>query len=336
MNHTDPTAPIRRSELPPIPPPEWDFHTWFPLPDGGGDLVPGQLDRGVHVRRLVTYGDWEPVRPDRWADEPETDCAAASAVVSPPTGRADDVAAAIASCPGYEMRPSPCRCPCYGCKHHCGAHNPRVADEEQTAAEDDALATARATNQRLNLRAQHLESELAAYRRAVRQWEVSERGTYIPHSSLRAIGKACGMDILGSVRHLKHFERVEQAEAAIERVRAAVHIADDEDVTDWQRGYRACAIVATQALDEPTLVAQQPATEARPGLRERHRAAWNALTPAEQDARIAALDAIDADEQHCVCGAPIELQDENDSASWIHCPGSDTPCLNARPAAPPA
>jgi hypothetical protein len=42
-----------------------------------------------------------------------------------------------------------------------------------------------------------------------------------------------------------------RAEAAIERVRAAVHIADDEDTTDWQRGYRACSVNALRALDEP-------------------------------------------------------------------------------------
>jgi hypothetical protein len=83
----------------------------------------------------------------------------------------------------------------------------------------EKLQEARATNRRLNLRAQKLESELAAYRRAVGQWEVGERGTYISHASLRTIGLACGKDILGSVRHLKHFERVEQAEVAIERVR---------------------------------------------------------------------------------------------------------------------
>lgn len=90
------------------------------------------------------------------------------------------------------------------------------ATTDQTAD----LETARATNQRLNREKQQLESELAAYRRAVGQWEVSERGTYIPHSSLRAIGLASGKDILGSVRHLKHFERVEQAEAEVERLRA--------------------------------------------------------------------------------------------------------------------
>jgi hypothetical protein len=35
------------------------------------------------------------------------------------------------------------------------------------------------------------------------------------------------------------------------RVRAAVHVADEEDVTDWQRGYRACAerVIAALAHD---------------------------------------------------------------------------------------
>jgi hypothetical protein len=69
--------PIRRSSLPAIPPPEWEFHTWYPTPDGGGDMVPGQHDRGIQVRRRVTYGDWEPVQPDRWADEPTADATTA-------------------------------------------------------------------------------------------------------------------------------------------------------------------------------------------------------------------------------------------------------------------
>lgn len=94
-----------------------------------------------------------------------------------------------------------------------------VALGEQAGRDQAALGEARETNRRLNYRTQALESELAAYRRAVGQWEVSERGTYIPHASLRTIGLASGKDILGSVRHLKHFERVEQAETAVERVR---------------------------------------------------------------------------------------------------------------------
>ncbi|MBI0296315.1 hypothetical protein JBE04_18050 [Streptomyces sp. PRKS01-29] len=64
-------APIRRSDLPPTRPPEFELFTWFPLPDGGGDMVRGQRQRGVQVRRRINYGDWEPVRPDHWAAEPE-------------------------------------------------------------------------------------------------------------------------------------------------------------------------------------------------------------------------------------------------------------------------
>ncbi|MEV8048401.1 hypothetical protein AB0P02_31825 [Streptomyces griseoluteus] len=37
----------------------------------------------------------------------------------------------------------------------------------------------------------------------------------------------------------------------------------------------------------------------------------------------------DADGPRCVCGDPIELT--GDPAGWIHSPGSDTPCLDARP-----
>ncbi|MDX3532507.1 hypothetical protein P1P75_40470 [Streptomyces sp. ID05-39B] len=95
----------------------------------------------------------------------------------------------------------------------------RVAAEEQPAETGDALAQARATNQRLNLRTQRLESELATYRRAVAQWEVSDHRTYVPMRSLAAIAKAAGRDI-ETPHWLLHYQRVEQAEAAIERVRA--------------------------------------------------------------------------------------------------------------------
>lgn len=56
-------------------------------------------------------------------------------------GCPSDVAAAVASCPGYETKgPSPCRCPCYGCKHHCGAHDPsRLAAEAQPEPDDTDL-----------------------------------------------------------------------------------------------------------------------------------------------------------------------------------------------------
>lgn len=46
----------------------------------------------------------------------------------------------------------------------------------------------------------------------------------------------------------------EQLLATLERVRRAVFIADDEDVTDWQRGFRACAGRVLFEIDgkEPT------------------------------------------------------------------------------------
>lgn len=80
--------PILSTLLPKPPAPKWEYCTWFPRPDGGGDLSPGQHGRGVVVRRRVSYGRWEPVTPGRFADDPTgTDddyCG-----VEPPT-RADD------------------------------------------------------------------------------------------------------------------------------------------------------------------------------------------------------------------------------------------------------
>jgi hypothetical protein len=36
----------------------------------------------------------------------------------------------------------------------------------------------------------------------------------------------------------------------------------------------------------------------------------------------------------CVCGDPVTRMDHPDNPGWIHAPGSDTPCLNARPRCP--
>jgi hypothetical protein len=36
----------------------------------------------------------------------------------------------------------------------------------------------------------------------------------------------------------------------------------------------------------------------------------------------------------CVCGDPVHLQDDADPTSWIHSPGSETRCLDARPRCP--
>lgn len=94
---TDQTAePIRKGVLPTTPPPEYEFHTAIGT-SHGCVLVPS--DAGpVVVRRRVTYGDWEPVRPDRWAGEPETD---AEPAVPPPADRAalrQCIAAAVQRC----------------------------------------------------------------------------------------------------------------------------------------------------------------------------------------------------------------------------------------------
>ncbi|MFF4536587.1 hypothetical protein [Streptomyces aureus] len=82
--------PIRKGLLPTTPPAEWEFSSAFatgPDAEPGLLLIPG--DAGpVVVRRRVTYGDWEPVRPDRWAEEPPSDVAAVSVPASAPTDRA--------------------------------------------------------------------------------------------------------------------------------------------------------------------------------------------------------------------------------------------------------
>ncbi|MFI5973536.1 hypothetical protein [Streptomyces sp. NPDC051452] len=61
---------------------------------------------------------------------------------APATDRDD----AIASCPGYETSPNPCRCPCYGCKHHCSAHTPEDVpepdDTDLTEADIDRMTAA--------------------------------------------------------------------------------------------------------------------------------------------------------------------------------------------------
>jgi len=146
--------------------------------------------------------------------------------------------------------------------------HPITAFEEQhmpdTNPQADPLAVARATNQRLNLRAQRLESELAAYRRAVSQWEVSKRGTYVPLRTITAIAKAAGRDI-ETPQWLLHYQRVEQAEAAIERVRSVLE--SEAVVGRSALDYRGLITAALMADDAPgpsgvADEAQQPETQA--------------------------------------------------------------------------
>lgn len=66
--------PIRKDLLPAAPPSEWEFHTVLGARSDsvGTALFPGDVGPVV-VRRRVTYGDWEPVRPNHWADEDVTE-----------------------------------------------------------------------------------------------------------------------------------------------------------------------------------------------------------------------------------------------------------------------
>lgn len=79
---TDQPRPIRKSLLPCTPPAEYEFSTVLTSrPDGhsGVMLLPGDIG-SVVVRRTVSYGDWEPVRPTRWAEEEPSDRSTAAAI----------------------------------------------------------------------------------------------------------------------------------------------------------------------------------------------------------------------------------------------------------------
>ncbi|MFJ9037934.1 hypothetical protein ACIRF8_15240 [Streptomyces sp. NPDC102406] len=101
---------------------------------GFGDVL-DESDRGPWGR--LVRGDIDELRAVLAAFAPAApfDVAAGMRRLAEDLHRSEDAPAPadlrerVASCPGHEMSPNPCRCPCYGCKHHCSAHNP-----------DDALA----------------------------------------------------------------------------------------------------------------------------------------------------------------------------------------------------
>ena len=83
----------------------------------------------------------------------------------------------------------------------------------------DKLREARATNQRLNHRAQTVESRLAKVTAAVAGWRISSDATYVPLRTLNAIAKAVGV-ALETERWEHHYQHVEALEAALTEARA--------------------------------------------------------------------------------------------------------------------
>lgn len=72
-------------------------------------------------------------------------------------------------------------------------------------------------------------------------------------------GRDAGQDMVEEAVDLAVYSmqvamELQDLRAAVARVRAVVHIADVDDVTDWQRGFRACSVVALGALEAPTTV----------------------------------------------------------------------------------
>lgn len=63
---------------------------------------------------------------------------------------------------------------------------------------------------------------------------------------LLACATGAGLTLLGLRCGIQEERR--RHRATIGRVRAAVHVADAMDVTDWQRGYRACSERALAAI----------------------------------------------------------------------------------------
>ena len=92
--------------------------------------------------------------------------------------------------------------------------------------------TAMETNQRLNYRVQELEKELATFRRAVKNWEISEDRAYIPMHTINSILKACGEKV--PERLVFHGERMRHMEMAIAFVeKQAAEWAGRAPADDW-------------------------------------------------------------------------------------------------------
>jgi transcriptional regulator with XRE-family HTH domain len=97
----------------------------------------------------------------------------------------------------------------------------RIADllhGDERADPVAALAEARQTNRYLNRRAQAAEAVANGYKKAVREWRIRDKGTYVPYDSLKKIGRLAGLEILPDVRYMQRFENAQQAEEFIEQL----------------------------------------------------------------------------------------------------------------------
>lgn len=81
------------------------------------------------------------------------------------------------------------------------------------------LATARATNQRLNHRAQAAEAKLSAVERAVGEWKIEEGSVFLPMASLVAIAQSTGR-IMEVGRLVSYSEKIEELQAEVNRLEA--------------------------------------------------------------------------------------------------------------------
>jgi hypothetical protein len=135
------------------------------------------------------------------------------------------------------------------------------AERERQEAEA-ALAEARATNERLNYRAQTAESRLNAATVAVANWQVGENGTYVPLHTLAAITKAVGIHHDTS-RWEMHHERVAELEAALAETRGLLADLTDPDpcwfdhhgycqAHGWMATEPACPHARAKALTAPS------------------------------------------------------------------------------------
>lgn len=125
--------------------------------------------------------------------------------------------------------------------------------EEAEAERDEA----RATNQRLNLRCQQAEGQFAKVKRAVADWRINERGTYVPLSTLNAIAKAVGIEHDTDGWEL-HYQRVEALEAELGTERAHAQ----------QAGIRIAELTALVAAQQQVI--ERQAREALAAATEPH------------------------------------------------------------------